>query len=122
MVRAMAIVRLRIRRFGQEGDGQKQPIHPGAHHLLVSQKWPGTRPHTSLATPLVADLLFRANHLLWAATVTRPKTRQAALNAADHAPDRPRRRDRQGPTGLHRLLRRMGDRSHLRDARRSGSS
>ena len=31
-----------------------------------------------------------------------------ALNATHHASDRPRCRDRQGPPGLHRLLRRIG--------------
>ena len=33
------------------------------------------------------------------------QARPAVLNAAHHAPDRPWRRDRQGPAGLHRLLR-----------------
>ena len=31
-------------------------------------------------------------------------------------------RDRQGPAGLHRLLRRVGDRAHLPDPRRSRQS
>ena len=37
--------------------------------------------------------------------MTRPP-RGDALNAADHAPDRARCRDRQGPAGLHHLQRR----------------
>jgi hypothetical protein len=36
-------------------------------------------------------------------------------DGSDLAPHRPRHRDRQGPPGLHRLLRRMGCWSHLRD-------
>ena len=40
----------------------------------------------------------------------------------EDAPDRPRLWDRQGPAGLHRLLRRLGCRPHLPDARGSRQS
>src|SRR5258708_2068927 len=59
------------------------------------------------------DLLFLANNLLLAARDTNTSAHEATpRNAPHHAPNRPRCRDRQGPTGLHRLLRRLGDRPH----------
>src|SRR3954451_10130534 len=63
---------------------------------------------------------------LWGVIIRRPSQRfqtQARTNVVDNdseaPPNRPRRWHRQGPPGLHRLLRRLGYRPYLRDPRRS---